>query len=95
MANKHIGYSFDEFLKEEGLFDDAQNTAIKRVLRWQIQEQMKATLMKTSRAQVDRFLDPDNTAVELDTIQRAASAVGCRLLIKLEMSPKRRVSQRL
>jgi hypothetical protein len=86
MANKHIGYSFDEFLKEEGLFDDAQNTAIKRVLRWQIQEQMKATLMKTSRA---------NTAVELDTIQRAASAVGCRLLIKLEMSPKRRVSQRL
>jgi predicted XRE-type DNA-binding protein len=104
MANKHIDSSFDDFLKEEGIFDDAQNTAIKRVLAWQIQEQMKAqritkqkmaTLMKTSRTQVDRFLDPDNTAVQLDTIQRAASAVGCRLVIKLEMNPKRRVSQRL
>ena len=104
MANKHIDSSFDDFLKEEGIFDDAQNTAIKRVLACQIQEQMKAkritkqklaTLMKTSRAQVDRFLDPDNTAVQLDTIQRAALAVGCRLVIKLEMNPKRRVSQRL
>jgi predicted XRE-type DNA-binding protein len=97
MLNKHIGSSFDDFLKEEGLFDDAQNTAVKRVLTWQIQEQMKAqritkqkmaTLMKTSRAQVDRFLDPDNTAVQLDTIQRAASAVGCHIVIELETNPK-------
>ena len=93
MANKHIGSSFDDLLKKDGLYEEAQNTAIKRVIAWQIQQAMKerhinknkmAQLMKTSRTQVDRFLDPDNTKVQLDTMQRAATAVGCRLVIGLE-----------
>ena len=93
MANKHIGSSVDDLLKEDGLSEDAQNTAIKRVIAWQIQQAMKArhinknkmaALMKTSRTQVDRFLDPHNTKVQLNTMQRAATAVGCRLVISLE-----------
>lgn len=93
MANKHIGSSLDDLLKEDGLYEEAQNTAIKRVIAWQILQAMKeqrinknkmAQLMHTSRTQVDRFLDPDNTKVQLDTMQRAAAAVGCRLVISLE-----------
>lgn len=93
MANKHVGSSFDDLLKEDETYEDAQNTAVKRVIAWQIQQAMKARhinknkmaeLMKTSRTQVDRFLDPENTRVQLDTIQRAATAVGCRLVISLE-----------
>ncbi len=95
MVNQHIGSSFDDLLKEDGLYVEAQNTAIKRVIAWKIQEAMKARhinknkmalLMKTSRTQVDRFLDPKNTKVQLDTIQRAAAAVGCQLVISLEPS---------
>ncbi len=93
MANKHIGSSFDDLLKEDGFYEEAQNAALKRVLAWQIQEAMKARhinkqkmalLMKTSRIQVDRLLNPDNTKIQLDTLQRAAAAVGCRLVISLE-----------
>ncbi len=93
MADKHIGSSLDDLLKEDGLYDDAQNTAIKRALVWQIHRAMKAQhinkqkmamLMKTSRVQVDRLLNPENTRVQLDTMQRAAAAVGCRLIVSLE-----------
>ncbi len=93
MANKHVGSAFDDLLKEDGLLEEAQNTAVKRVIAWQIQQQMKAQhinknkmaeLTKTSRSQVDRLLDPNNTKVQLDTMQRAASAVGCRLVMSLE-----------
>ena len=98
MANKHIGSGFDDLLKEDGLLEEAQNTAIKRVIAWQIQEQMKAQhinknkmaeLTKTSRSQLDRLLDPNNTKVQLDTIQRAATAIGCRLVIRLEPGASR------
>lgn len=88
-----IGSSFEDFLKEEGLFDDVDAHASKRVLAWQIETAMKeqhitkqkmASRMKTSRTQVDRLLDPKNDKVSLETIHRAASAVGKRVRILFE-----------
>ena len=90
--NKHIGSSFDDFLHEEGIRDEATSQAIKRVLAWQIAQGMAAQKlsknpmakrMKTSRSQLDRLLDPDNDKVQLDTIQRAAAAIGRTLHVEL------------
>ncbi len=90
--NPHIGSAFSDFLKEEGLYEEVTARAIKRVLAWQIEQAMKtqgltkvemAKRMKTSRAQLDRLLDPNNDKVQLDTIQRAAAAVGRRLHLEL------------
>lgn len=92
MSKKHIGSSFDAFLEEEGIRDAAHTHAIKRVVAWQIEEAMKAQgvskvemakRMKTSRAQLDRLLDPENDKVQLDTVQRAAAAVGKKLRLEL------------
>jgi hypothetical protein len=92
MTNKHIGSSFDDFLKDEGIREEATAHAIKRVLAWQIEQAMTeqgltksamAKRMKTSRAQLDRLLDPDNDKVQLDTVQRAAAAVGRTLHLEL------------
>jgi antitoxin HicB len=92
MNHPNIGSSFDDFLKDEGIQDAAQAVAIKRVLAWQIVEAMRergytksemARRMKTSRAQLDRLLDPENEKVQLDTVQRAASAVGKTLRLEL------------
>ena len=91
--SKHIGSSFNDFLKEEGIYEEAHSIAIKRVLAWQIAQAMKeqhitkskmAERMHTSRTQVERLLDPNNSSVQLDTIQRAAEVVGCRLVVELE-----------
>jgi antitoxin HicB len=88
----HTGSSFDSFLEEEGILEEVQALAIKRVIAWQLAEAMKlggiskkemAQRMGTSRSQLDRLLDPENSAVHLQTIARAARAVGKRL--KLEM----------
>lgn len=93
MSKKHIGSSFEDFLKEEGTFEEVTTQAVKRVLAWQISEIMKAQgiskmemarRMQTSRSQLDRFLDPENDKVLLETVQRAASAIGKRLSISLE-----------
>ena len=90
--NPHTGSDFDDFLKEEGLYEECSASAIKRVLARQLTEEMKrqkisktemAVRMQTSRAQLDRLLDPDKTGVSLDTIQRAASVVGRQLRIEL------------
>lgn len=90
--NAHIGTAFSDFLKEEGLYDEVTTHAIKRVLAWQIEQAMEAQgltkvemakRMKTSRAQLDRLLDPTNDKVQLDTIQRAAAALGRRLHLEL------------
>lgn len=90
--NAHIGSSFSNFLKEEGLFEEVTAHAVKRVLAWQIEQAMKeqgitkvemAKRMKTSRAQLDRLLDPENDKVQLDTMQRAAAAVGRKLHMEL------------
>lgn len=92
MKNPHLGSSFDDFLKDEGLHDEAHVHAIKRVLAWQIEQAMTeqslsktemAKRMNTSRAQLDRLLDPQNDKVQLDTLQRAASALGRKLHVEL------------
>ena len=84
MSKKHMGSSIDEFLKEEGIFDEAQAQAVKEVIAWQLAEAMKrkkisktrmATLLKTSRSQVDRLLDPKND-ITLSSLQRAAADGG-------------------
>jgi DNA-binding Xre family transcriptional regulator len=87
-----IGSFFDEFLKEEGLYEEVTARAIKRVIARQLDALMqdqgltKATLakrMRTSRAQLDRLLDPDNESVTLGTLTRAAQAVGRHLRMEL------------
>jgi antitoxin HicB len=87
-----IGSSFDEFLKEEGVYEEVTARAIKRVIARQLDALMqdqgltKASLakrMKTSRAQLDRLLDPDNESVTLATLTRAAQAVGRHLRMEL------------
>jgi predicted XRE-type DNA-binding protein len=92
MINKRIGSSFEDFLKDEGIHEEATARAIKRVLVWQIEQAMTeqgvsksemAKRMKTSRSQLDRLLDPENDKVQLDTVQRAAAAVGRTLHLEL------------
>jgi antitoxin HicB len=91
MSKKHMGSSLDDFLKEEGIFEEAQAQAVKEVVAWQLAEAMKkkkiskkklATLLKTSRTQVDRILDPKND-ITLGSLQRAAAMVGRRVIIEL------------
>jgi antitoxin HicB len=91
-ANPHHGSSFESFLKEEGIHEEATAYALKRVLAWQIEKAMKAQRitkvemarrMGTSRAHLDRLLDPRNAKVQLDTVQRAATAVGRQLRVEL------------
>lgn len=92
MKNRHIGTSFDDFLDEEGLRADAEATAIKRVIAYQIEMEMKqanlsktamAEKMHTSRTALDRLLDPSNVSVTLQTLERAALALGKSLKIEL------------
>jgi antitoxin HicB len=87
-----IGSSFDGFLKEEGIYEEVTARAIKRVIARQLDALMhdqgltKSSLarrMKTSRAQLDRLLDPNNEAVTLGTLTRAAQAVGRQLRMEL------------
>lgn len=96
-SNRHLGSSFEDFLKDMGIHEEATTHAIKRVLAWQISEAMKAKgisksemakRMNTSRSQLDRFLDPDNSKVLLETIQRAAAVIGKRVAISLETEPR-------
>lgn len=91
MSKKHMGSSIDDFLKEEGIFEEAQAQAVKEVVAWQLTEAMKkkkisknrlAKLLKTSRTQVDRILDPKND-ITLGSLQRAAAMVGRRVTIEL------------
>lgn len=92
MVNPHIGSSFDDFLKEEGIYEEVTTTAIKEVLVWQLEQRRLeqglsktelARQMQTSRTQVERLLDPTNTKVQLDTLQRAAKVLGRTLTIEL------------
>lgn len=88
---KHLGSSIDEFLKREGIFEEVQAQAIKEVVAWQLDEAMKkqkisknkmAALLKTSRTQVDRLLNPKSD-ITLSSLQRAAAMVGRRVMIEL------------
>ena len=96
MANEtvkvHSGSSFDEFLEEEGIREEVESAAIKRVLAWQFEQEMgrqqktkqaMARELKTSRSQLDRLLDPQNTSVSLDTLARAARVLGKRLILEI------------
>ncbi len=87
----HMGSSIDDFLKEEGIFEEAQAQAVKEVVAWQLDEAMRkrkisknkmAKLLKTSRTQVDRLLSPKSD-ITLSSLQRAAAMVGRRVMIQL------------
>ena len=91
-TNPYIGSLLDDLLEEDGILEEVDAIAIKRILAWQVQELMqekgsnKTTMaqeMNTSRASLDRFLDPENTSVTLNTMVNAAKAVGKRLRIEL------------
>ena len=90
--NKHIGGTFDDFLRDEGLLAETQATAVKRVIAFQIEREMEtrritkaqlARTMKTSRSALDRLLDPENASVTLLTLENAALALGKRLKVQL------------
>jgi antitoxin HicB len=90
--NKHIGSSLDDFLKEEGVLEETRAVVLKEALAWQVQQAMEkakiskvemARRMNTSRAALDRLLDPGNASVTLETLSRAAHAVGRHLRIEL------------
>ncbi len=89
---QHVGSSFDDFLQEEGLLEEATAVAIKRVLAWQIAEAMKiqnltktamAEKMHTSRASLNRLLDEEDTSLTLTTLASAASALGKKIHVEL------------
>jgi antitoxin HicB len=93
--HKNIGSSFDDFLAEEGELEGTNAIAVKRVIAWQLGEAMKeagltksslAQRMHTSRTVVDRLLDASDSSLTLDTMTRAASAVGKRIKIDLVTS---------
>lgn len=92
MNEKYIGSEFDEFLAEEGLLEETEAIAVKRVLAYQINEMMKeqhlskaemARRMNTSRAALERLLDPENRSVTLHTMDKAARSLGKRLRLTL------------
>jgi hypothetical protein len=90
--NKHRGSTLDSFLETEGVLSEFQAKAIKEVIAWQLADAMKergltktrlAALMRTSRTQVDRVLDPNDGNVTIETLQRAAAIVGRRVQLEL------------
>lgn len=91
MSKKHLGSGIDDFLKDEGVFEEAQAQAVKEVVAWQLAQAMEtkkisknkmAAMLKTSRSQVDRLLDAKDD-ITLSSLQRAAAIVGRRVLIEL------------
>jgi DNA-binding Xre family transcriptional regulator len=86
--NNFIGSNFDDFLKEEGIFEEVEAIAVKRSLALELQKIMKqehisktemAARMKTSRSSLNRLLNPESESVTLETLERAAHAVGKKL----------------
>ena len=92
MKHKNIGDSFDSFLEDEGILEQVEDIAIKRVIAFQLQKEIEkkkitkaklARQMKTSRSSLDRLLDPENEAVTFKTLKKAASVLGKRLVVRL------------
>lgn len=90
--NPHLGSSFESWLDEKGIREEVTAAAVKAVIASQIAQEMKkqritkarmAELMETSRAQVDRLLDPDNESATLESLMRAARVVGRQLRLEL------------
>jgi len=97
-SNPHTGSSFDDFLKEDGIYEEAQARALKRALSEQLDDAMQssninkvnmAQRMATSRSQLDRVLDPSNLSIQLDTLVKAANAVGRTVEIRLKRDTPR------
>jgi len=89
--NQYNGSNFDEFLEEEGILEEVSARALKRLLSLQLQDAMReqrltktelAARLHTSRSQVDRLLDPNNTAITLEVLGRLARAIDKRLIIE-------------
>jgi antitoxin HicB len=98
LSNPRNGSRLDDFLKEEGIFAEVQARALKRALAEQLQESMQAAKrtkldmakkMATSRSQLDRVLDPSNVSVQLDTLIKAARALGKEIEIKIKRAAKK------
>lgn len=92
MNNQHIGSSFDDFLAEDALREEVTATAMKRVIAWQIEQEMKAqkltktamaAKMHTSRAALNRLLDASDTSLTLTTLASAAAALGKQVRVEL------------
>ena len=92
MANKNMGSSIDDFLRDEGVLESFQARSIKEVIAWQLEKAMTegkiskrclAEMMHTSRTQVDRVLDPTDGNVTIETLQRAAAVLGRRVTVEL------------
>lgn len=91
-SNPHIGSDFDSLLREEGIYEEVEATALKKVIAAALEKQMKrrrisvsklASELGTSRAAIDRILDGENTSITLNTISRTASALGCRVKLAI------------
>jgi antitoxin HicB len=94
--NSYIGSSLDSLFEEEGTLNEIDSIAAKRVIAWQIQQEMAqknlsktemAAQMQTSRSSLDRLLDPDNASVTLDTLERAARVIGKKVRFELVDAP--------
>ena len=94
MTKQNLGSDFDDFLAEEGMLEEVTAVAVKRVIAWQIEQEMSAQKMtrtamakkmRTSRASLNRLLDANDTSLTLTTLAGAAAALGRR--IKLELAP--------
>ena len=94
MAKKNIGSSFDDFLKEEAMLEEVTAVAMKRVISWQIAQEMKAQQltktalakrMHTSRAALNRLLDENDSSLTLTTLASAADALGKK--VNLQLAP--------
>jgi antitoxin HicB len=94
VSNQNIGSGFDDFLADEGMLEEVTAVAVKRVIAWQIEQEMSAQKitktamakkMRTSRASLNRLLDENDTSLTLTTLASAAAALGRR--IKLELAP--------
>ncbi len=92
MKNKHIGSSFDDFLEEEGILGEAQAIAVARVLAWEVNKYLAehnttktafAKALETSRMQVNRLTDPEDTSVSLNTMAKVAEVMGKKLELRL------------
>ena len=91
-GNPHIGSDFDEFLYEEGLLAEVNAGAVKKLLALQLSQALQensitrtelASRMRTSRAAINRLLDPANLALNLQTVSKAATALGKKIEIRL------------
>lgn len=93
MKSKYIGSSFDDFIKKDNISEEVENEAVKRLIAYGLLDAMKeqninktemAKKMKTSRASLDRLLNPSNDSVTLSTLTKAANILGKKLILKLQ-----------